>query len=103
MKRIIGIATEPPPRPGDPSGSSEDMILAEQPDWTPELIENLEADCEDFGVMREGVFTETRSGVTEYPDEAPPRSRTITRPEPGPQLNRRERRAQAAKRRRNNR
>jgi hypothetical protein len=42
LKRIVGIATEPKPEAGDERGSSEDMIYAEPPEWTDELLGNLE-------------------------------------------------------------
>lgn len=95
VKRILGIATESAPREGDPSGSSEDMVLAEQPVWTPQLIADLEADCEDFGVMREGAYTESHGGVTEYPEEQTPQLKPSVN-----QLNRHQRRAQAGKQKR---
>jgi hypothetical protein len=68
IKRIIGIACEPPHQRGDQLGGSEDMLLAKQLEWTPELIDDLKKDCEDFGVMKEGVFNMSNWDVTEYPD-----------------------------------
>jgi hypothetical protein len=41
LKRIVGIATEPPSKTGE-DGSSEDLIVAEPGPWTPEFLKELE-------------------------------------------------------------
>ena len=68
LKRIIGIAMEPPPRPGEQVGSSEDMIVIEQQIWTSKMNDDLAHDCATYDIMREGRFTTNNMDVTEYPD-----------------------------------
>ena len=62
IDKIIGIAFEPPTE----EGSSEDMIYAEQPEWTPELIKNLEADRKTFSILQDDNVTLMNFGVSEY-------------------------------------
>ncbi len=66
IDKIVGIAFEPPTE----RGSSEDMIYAEQPEWTPELIKNLETDRETFNILQDDNVTFMNFGVSEYPDTA---------------------------------
>lgn len=65
INKIIGIAFEPPTE----KGSSEDMIYAEQPEWTPELIKSLEADRKTFDIMQDDNLTSMNFGVSEYPNK----------------------------------
>lgn len=65
IDKIVGIAFEPPTR----KSSSEDMVYAEQPEWTSELVKNLEEDCKTFNIMQEENMTFTNFGVSEYPDK----------------------------------
>lgn len=91
LKRIIGIATEPPTKLGEVMGSSEDLILAEQPTWSEDIIKNLEERQTIFDVAREGNFREHAITGSEFPDvELKENQRAAST-----HLNRQQRRAQA--------
>lgn len=64
LKRVIGISREPP---GQKHGMSEDMIYAEQADWTEEEREAIRQDCERVGILRDDIRVRRWSG-REYPD-----------------------------------
>ena len=97
IRRIVGVAMEPPPQPGDSPGSSEDMIMIEQQVWTQEMEDDLEHDCKVYDIMREDRFTTGNMGVTEYPEKE---NSVISRtPHPGG-MNRDQRRAMEARARR---
>jgi hypothetical protein len=69
LKRIVGIATEPPVKSVRSVGSSEDLILAEAPEeWSDEFIRKLEERQKLFDVVREGRFKEYRIQGNEFPD-----------------------------------
>ena len=82
LKRIVGIATEPP---GAGAGSSEDMILAEPPPiWSPEIVAELETDQKLFVIAREGIFREYSIRGNEFPDvplrrQMPPKRKHLSR------------------------
>ena len=97
LVRIVGIATEPPGKSAK-EGSSEDLIMAEAPEWTPEFLERLEKSKEELNIVQVGNFTETRIQGNEFP-EIKSTNRT-THHQAG--LNRKQRRAMAAKARRKN-
>lgn len=113
LRRIVGIAVEPP---GGGTGSSEDLIYAEQSDWTASDRAAINAYCLDLDIMQDGMkqipfndneFPETDSVRIEFPgetitilDPADDGSLPVSgfdRPSPasGP-MNRRERRAARA-------
>lgn len=89
LKRVIGVAMEPP---GQGRGSSEDLIYAAQHDWTDEDRQQNRADCERVGIMRGLKMHAPRE--SEFPH--------VKRPKPGYAGvgNRKQRRAAAAARRR---
>ncbi|NHA14139.1 hypothetical protein [Thioalkalivibrio sp. XN279] len=97
LQRVIGIGTEPPPTGKDHDGSSQDLLFAEQPEWTDELHQNLDTDIENFGIMRPGTF-ETRAFRGEEFPKAIDDSSFHPSPTAGP--NRRTRRMLKAKARR---
>jgi len=69
LKRVVGIATEPPPVAGAPSGSSEDMAFAVQPSvWTSELESELDRLRKHYDILKEDRITFRHMGVQEYPD-----------------------------------
>ena len=71
LKRIIGISTEPPPQPNDPTEFSEDMIMIEQPTkWTPKMKAKLDADCKRFDILKEGRVSTGRYNIKEYPSDS---------------------------------
>ena len=68
VKRMIGIATESTESRMKTLGSSEDMVMVEQPlEWTPELNTSLDKDLKSFDIIKEGEFTVSNYGVDEYP------------------------------------
>lgn len=89
LKRIVGIATEPPT---SESGGSEDLIVIEPPEWTPEFLKELEEKREAYEIAKEGRYQEHSVQTNEYPE-------VIRRPRTTAQGagNRKERRAAAAK------
>ncbi len=93
LKRVVGIATEPP---SASSGSSEDLLVVEAPEWTPQILNDLEDKRQAFNIAQEGQYQEYSVQTDEYPKVA-------RRPSPAAQKagNRNERRATAAKTRKN--
>ena len=96
LKRVIGIACEPP---GQPHGMSEDMIYAEQAPWTEDERHAIRADCNKLGILRDDM-TSRRWPGQEFPDVEPTIIRAALHREAVPTLNRQQRRARAAGRRR---
>ena len=98
LKRVIGIAREPP---GQPHGVSEDMIYAEQAAWTEDERRAIRSDCSRLGVLDDDMKSRRWPGQ-EYPDVQLEIGAVFQGPG-APALNRRQRRASAARRRRNRR
>lgn len=72
LRRVVGIASEPPPLPGAASeGSSEDMIYAEAPEWTDDLRSQLQESRDHYAIAREGVYGEYEVHSTEWPEVVP--------------------------------
>ena len=67
LKRVVGISCEPPSREDT---RSEDMIYAEQANWTKKDRRAIKEDCRNFGVWRKGMKT-TRWPGQEYPEGVP--------------------------------
>jgi hypothetical protein len=63
LKRVVGIATEP----RGPTRRSEDLMMVEAPEWTPEIIAELEEDQRIAKIMLDGAFNEERLTTIEYP------------------------------------
>jgi hypothetical protein len=72
LKRVVGIASEPPRGPGNPGGHSQDLIVADRPQWTLESIADLEHDKALLGIMQDPKAPIYRVHGSEYPD-VPPR------------------------------
>jgi len=90
LKRVIGIALEPPEQG---RVFSENMIYAEQRDWTDEERAAVKSECESVGVLQN--TRERRYGGKEFPDVG-----TIVAESPDahqPHLNRKQRRALKAR------
>ena len=66
LKRVIGISREPP---GHKHGVSEDMIYAEQADWTDEQRAAIRQDCERLGILGNAMRVRPWTDE-EYPDPA---------------------------------
>ncbi|MBY5494309.1 hypothetical protein ACC786_32355 [Rhizobium ruizarguesonis] len=88
LRQVIGIAMEPP---GQGRGSSEDIIFAEQTDWTEEDRDQSREDCANLNIM--GQMKETPYHGEEFPEVAFARPRPL-------KGNRKQRRAMAARNRR---
>jgi hypothetical protein len=92
QKRIVGIATEPPSETRK-GGASEDLILVEPKEWTPEVLRSLEAKLSELDIAQEGRIKEYHINGNEFPDV---KRRAVPT---GYRLNRKQRRAKAAKER----
>ncbi len=68
LQRIIGIATEPRPLSGEDLGSSEDLIYAEPPEWTKELLASLEERQKAFGIAQPENARMLRLEGDEFPE-----------------------------------
>src|SRR5262249_30672205 len=64
LERVVAIACEPM---GRGQGSSEDILYAEQSDWTDEQREEVQDACRKVGIMRPGT-KEVRWGGQEFPN-----------------------------------
>jgi hypothetical protein len=96
LRRIVGVTMEPPHDKADGAGSSEDLILAEAPEWTESLVKDLEHRQEVYDVAREGRYREYAIKDKEFPDVVGPRKA----PQGTYAMNRKERRIMQAKQRR---
>ena len=91
LKRVVGISREPPDQG---RGVSEDLVYAEQYEWTDKDRETIRKDCEVAGVLQD--VTEYRYQGEEFPEVE---TDIIERPVPSPSslhLNRKQRRARRA-------
>lgn len=68
LKRIIGIATEPPSAATNSQGSSEDLIYMEPPPWTAALLEKLKARQEALDIARPENSSVQRVAGEEFPE-----------------------------------
>ncbi len=104
IERIIGIATEPRAKTGKPTGSSEDLMLVEMPEWTEAMLGELAENKAALDIMREGRFNEYAISENEYPNVESifliENGKDQTKQNPRG-LNREQRRAKAAKERKN--
>ncbi len=93
LKRIVGIATESRTEIAK-GGSSEDLLVIEPQEWTPEFLAQLEEAKEKLDILREGNYKPYHSDQgPEFPDvPTVGNSQSNTRG-----LNRKQRRALAAK------
>jgi len=70
LKRIIGIATEPPGKPNGTSIASEDMITINTPStWTSDIENEIDELCKQYEIFDEDTFRITHHEVQEYPEE----------------------------------
>lgn len=66
LKRVVGIATEPPGN----EGTSEDLLVVEDIRWTEELLKDLEERKAVFNIMQARNFTEYAIQGNEFPEIA---------------------------------
>ena len=95
LKRVIGIACEPP---GQDHGGSEDLVYAEQHQWTDEERREIRQECERLSILQRDMKSQPWTGQ-EYPEVE---SRVIVAGadwDVTPRMNRQRRRAEAAKQR----
>jgi hypothetical protein len=67
LRRVIGIATEPPKFYRN-RNSSEDLLLLEGA-WTPELLDEAERLSRDLDILRPQTTKFGRFSAREYPDD----------------------------------
>jgi hypothetical protein len=96
LERVIGISCDPPDQG---TSVSEDLVYAEQFEWTENDRRDIQRNCKNFGVLQ-GRHLETRSTPQEFPDVETITMEMKTGPAPSSGMNRKQRRAQSAKARR---
>jgi hypothetical protein len=96
LKRVIGISCEPP---GQAHGGSEDLVYAEQAEWTDVDRRAIKQDCKTYGVLQDQLKATPWSGQ-EYPDVETIVIETEAGSTPNAGMNRKQRRALAATTRR---
>jgi hypothetical protein len=94
LRQVVGIATEPPIQG---RGSSEDLIVVYTPEWTSDFIARLEEQKKVLNIAQPGNYREYAIHGQEFPDIPKPPLDNQTH------LNRQQRRARAAKARRESR
>jgi hypothetical protein len=95
LERIVGVASEPKPSSEEESGSSEDLIYLETPEWTEEFLAELEQITTELRINQPENARSRNVSDQEFPIV---RSSTASSSNVSG-LNRKERRAVAAKRR----
>jgi hypothetical protein len=93
LPAMVGIALEPL----GSGGGSEDVMYAEQFEWTEEEIQNLQKDKDQFDIARPERIEWSRPKGNEWPEV--PKS-FVLYPDSQPAMNRKERRAARARARR---
>lgn len=96
LKRIVGIATESPNTIGK-GGRSEDLIVVEPGHWTPGFLKELEESKKALNIVQDGNFEEYPARGNEYPEVK--QSKWFA--SASSKLNRKQRRALAAKAKKN--
>jgi hypothetical protein len=91
LKRVIGIGTDQPTKFSKRDGSSEDMIMAEILEWSPELHADLDEACKKYNIMQKEQKERVIS-VQEYPTP-PSELSEFSGDSPGRAMNRKQRRA----------
>ena len=66
IDRVVGIGTEPMVKPDQ--HTSEDMVFATRPGWTPELLEELETRKKALGMLSPNNCVEYAVGGREWPE-----------------------------------
>jgi len=76
LKRVVGIAAEPPARG---RGSSEDIGYVEQAEWSEDDIRTINAHCRVLGILRDG-YEERKYEGQEFPETTLKRGKTPPKP-----------------------
>ncbi len=92
LKQVVGISLEPPDQG---RGGSEDLIYAEQYEWTEHDRETIRKDCETAGVLQN--LKEYRYQGEEFPEVETITIERAVPPPSGSHLNRKQRRALEAR------
>ncbi|MCY4584078.1 MAG: hypothetical protein OXE50_14975 [Chloroflexi bacterium] len=92
LKRVVGISREPP---GQSHGVSEDLVYAEQCEWTKEDRKTIRKDCQLAGVLQD--MKEHRYQGEEFPEVETVIIERPVRPQASSHLNRKQRRAHRAR------
>lgn len=95
LKRVVGIGTEPQSKKGR-TGSSEDMVAVEVDSWSPEFLNDLDQWKKELNIFQEGHF---KTYAPRFHGEFPIVPTASYGEKNSQQLNRKKRRALAAKRR----
>ena len=95
LKRVVGISCEPPEQG---RGSSEDLVYAEQQEWTDQEREEIRSACETAGVLQN--MKEHPIKGQEFPEHGVITFESPASPPASSHLNRRQRRALKARTRR---
>lgn len=93
LNQVIGISREPPDQG---RGISEDLVYAEQSDWSDEDREAIRQDCNTFGVLQDSM-KETHWKGQEFPDVEIVSFESKAGQSHYLEMNRKQRRASAAK------
>lgn len=96
LKRVVGVCREPPLQGG---GVSEDIVYAEQHEWTAEDRVSIIEGCKVHGILQGQLVGKSMNGQ-EYPEVDTVKFTQPIRRKQGASMNRRERRAQLAKEKR---
>ncbi|MDE0694504.1 MAG: hypothetical protein OXH76_01560, partial [Boseongicola sp.] len=88
LRRVVGISCEPPDQG---RGSSEDLVYAEQNDWTDQQREEIQNDCKAAEVLQN--MNERPIRGQEFPEHAVVMFESLDPAPPNSRLNRKRRRA----------
>lgn len=88
LRRVVGISCEPPDQG---RGSSEDLVYAEQNDWTDQEREEIQSDCKAAEVLQN--MNEHPIRGQEFPEHAVVMFESLDPAPPNSRLNRKRRRA----------
>jgi hypothetical protein len=72
LKRVVGVASEPAPSEEGPQGSSEDLALIYQQEWSDREVDDLQHDLKALDMFAEGQYSETRVRTREFPENESP-------------------------------
>ena len=72
LRQAVGVATEP--RSTDAThGSSEDLIVVRQIEWSPALVEELEKRKKMYEIIQDGNYSQYEAQADEFPEVKQPK------------------------------